>query len=427
MLPETRIKIDSILLFILVLPFVMTYRIGIGDTPYWLFAIIFLLLTGYLILDLINMTRKRFMMLKNITLFTLIAVVIVSSFFSAIIVRHKNHPIYMIHDIILQQEAAIQFFLHGKNPYAETYFGTFMEQWNYSDKEVNPALYHFVMEPFYLVSALPFYYVSNHTIGYFDGRIPLVFLFAVVIVTGYFIVNDSEQQRLFMILLAFHPSILPYTLEGRSDIYMFAFLLLGFYFLSRGKNMLSAITLALAFTVKQSAWPLFPFYFLYLLWREKNIIKVSFPLIVFTSIFLIIVLPFFLWNPHAFIDSTISFLSGSTAHSYPISGYGLGSMLLQFGLITDKSAYYPFVIWQLLFCIPVFFALVVYLKKHVTVKRMIVCYGLFLFLFWYLSRYFNNSHLAYLSLVFLTAYFWPENEEKKKKNKSANTQIRAKT
>jgi uncharacterized membrane protein len=333
----------------------------------------------------------------------------------------------MIHDIILQQEAAIQFFLHGKNPYAETYFGTFMEQWNYSDKEVNPALYHFVMEPFYLVSALPFYYVSNHTIGYFDGRIPLVFLFAVVIVTGYFIVNDSEQQRLFMILLAFHPSILPYTLEGRSDIYMFAFLLLGFYFLSRGKNMLSAITLALAFTVKQSAWPLFPFYFLYLLWREKNIIKVSFPLIVFTSIFLIIVLPFFLWNPHAFIDSTISFLSGSTAHSYPISGYGLGSMLLQFGLITDKSAYYPFVIWQLLFCIPVFFALVVYLKKHVTVKRMIVCYGLFLFLFWYLSRYFNNSHLAYLSLVFLTAYFWPENEEKKKKNKSANTQIRAKT
>ena len=37
-----NIKFDSILLFVLVIPFIMTYRIGPNDTPYWLFGLIFL-------------------------------------------------------------------------------------------------------------------------------------------------------------------------------------------------------------------------------------------------------------------------------------------------------------------------------------------------------------------------------------------------
>ncbi len=408
---STKIRFDSILLFALVIPFIMAYRIGTGDTPpYWLFAIIFLLLTGYSLIDLLPLPYLQFARWKNIALITTIIVVVGSAFTSAIIVRHKTHPIYMIHDIILQQEAAIQFLVHGKNPYAETYFGTFMEQWHYADNEVNPALYHFVMQPFYLLSAIPFYFVSNHTIGYFDGRIPLLVLFAIMICIGYFIAQEQEQKRLCMILLAFHPSLLQYTLEGRSDVYMYVFLLAGFYFLQKRSYMLTAILFALAFAIKQSAWPLMPFYLLYIYWKEKNIKKVIISLVLFLLTFSIVVVPFVVWNPAAFYDSTIAFLSGTTKYSYPISGYGLGSLLLQLGVIKDKFAYYPFTFWQLGIGIPVFFVLGVYFKKLPSVKRMILCYGLFLFLFWYLSRYFNNSHLAYLSLVFITVYFWPEEE-----------------
>lgn len=419
---STKIRFDSILLFALVIPFVMAYRIGTGDTPpYWLFGVIFLLLTGYILIDLLRLSDVQFTKWKNIVLVATMIIVIGSAFTSAIIVRHKTHPIYMIHDIILQQEAALQFLVHGKNPYAETYFGTFMEQWHYADNEVNPALYHFVMEPFYLVSAVPFYVLSNHTIGYFDGRIPLLVLFALMIGTGYFIAENPEQKRLFMILLAFHPSLLQYTLEGRSDVYMYAFLLLGFYLLQKRKYVITAILLALAFAIKQSAWPLMPFYLLYLYWKEKDIKKVATSTAIFLLSFSLVVLPFIVWNPSAFYDSTIAFLSGTTKYSYPISGYGLGSLLLQFGVIKDKFAYYPFTFWQLGVGIPALLMLGVYFKQLPSVKRMILCYGLFLFLFWYLSRYFNNSHLGYLSLVLITAYFWPEEEAAPVKSSGKNS------
>ena len=121
---------------------------------------------------------------------------------------------------------------------------------------------------------------------------------------------------------------------------------------------------------------------------------------------MVIMLPFYLWNPKAFLESTIFYLSGNDPHSYPVSGYGLGSLLHELGFIRNVHAYYPFVYWQVGIGIPVLAFLVWYLYKKATVGRLIFSYGVFLFVFWYLARYFNNSHLGYLSMVFITAYFW---------------------
>ena len=134
-------------------------------------------------------------------------------------------------------------------------------------------------------------------------------------------------------------------------------------------------------------------------------------LIPFTVTFTAIMLPFYLWDPNSFMEDTISYLSGTIPTSYPISGYGLGMLLSELGFITNRIAYYPFIIWQILIVLPVLFFLTRYLIKQPTVKRMIVSYGILLFVYWYLSRYFNNSHLGYISLVFITAYFWPEHEK----------------
>lgn len=405
-----NIKLDSVLLFALVIPFIMTYRISPGDTPFWLFGFIFLSLLFYFCLDLMRFNEKTYFLLKQLVLWLLIVGVVGSAFVSAIIVRHKTHPIYMIHDIILQQEAAIRFFLDGKNPYEVTYFGTPLEEWNYSDKEVNPALYHFVMEPFYVLFALPFYFISNHTIGYFDGRIPLLFLFLILLIAAEFIPKEQDQKRVFVTLLAFNPAMLPYTLEGRSDIFMFAFLFFGFYLLYKQKYFLSGVPIALSFAVKQSAWPILPFYIAFLYFKTKNAAQTLKNLSPFILTFLIIILPFFLWNQKAFLDSTVFYLSGNTTHSYPISGYGFGSMLEQIGFIKDVKGYYPFYIWQIAIGLPILIILIMYLKRFPTVGKLILSYGIFLFVFWYLSRYFNNSHLGYLSLIFVIAYFFPESK-----------------
>src|SRR3989344_2894776 len=163
------ISIGAVLLFALSIPVVMGYRIlPIEGTPYWLVGILFVLLT-------VNILRPK---LIKFLLWPIIIIVLGATMMTAIVDRSKTAPIYGVHDIILQQEAAMRYILEGKNPYKETYFNTPLAAWHYAElgKEVvNPALYHFVMPPWYLLFPFPFYFVSTPLFGFFDGRMPLLF------------------------------------------------------------------------------------------------------------------------------------------------------------------------------------------------------------------------------------------------------------
>src|SRR3989344_4056941 len=315
-----KLHLDSILLFTFVVPFIMNYRLSSGITPYWLFGLIFLSLLIYLVLDIYPLKERIYKFLKRSFLVLIVLLVLGSSFSAAIIVRHQTSPVYMIHDIVIQQESAIRFLLHGKNPYEATYFGTPLEQWNYDPRDINPALYHFVMEPFYLIFAIPFYLISTRTIGFFDGRIPLLFLFFASSVFAFFLPDEEKNKRLFAVLLLFSPALLPYALEGRSDFFMFAFFIASLFFLKKQQFVLSIIFLALAFGVKQSIWFILPFHFLYTQYTTKDIIKTVKTYIPFIFILSFINVPFLLWNKKAYIDSTILYLSGNTLNSYPVSG-----------------------------------------------------------------------------------------------------------
>jgi hypothetical protein len=402
------IKLSSILLFTFVIPFIMTVSLAPFSTPHWLFGLIFLFLLTYLALDLTRI--KNIYFLKQVVLWGTILLVLGSSFRAIIIERHVTHPIYKIHDMPLQQELAIRFLLDGKNPYSESYEGTFLEQWNYSDKEKNPALYHFVLPPLYVLFAVPFYFLSNATLGYFDARIPLLFLFFSVLVMGHFLIKNKENRLLFSTLFAFNPAMLGYTLEGRSDVFMFSFLFASLFLLYKERLFLAGVPMGLAFAVKQSVWPIFPLYVLYLFLKTKSFKTTVRNTLSLLLVFSALVLPFLIWDYKSFLDSTVFYLSGNLENSYPISGYGFGKFLNQIGVIKDTHQYFPFHVIQLLLGLPALFVLYKFLKKKLTVSRLIVAYGIFLFVFWYFSRYFNNSHLAYLSMVFITAYFWPDNE-----------------
>ena len=406
----SKLRLDSILAFILIVPFIMTVRIWPEDTPYWLFALIFSGLLSYLFLDVLKLKKEAYEMLKNAMIWALVLVVIVSSFGSEIIVRHQSSPTYNVHDILVQQEIAMRFLLDGKNPYSETYFSTPLENWHYSETEINPALYHFVMQPSYLLFALPFSALTGTILGYFDGRIPLVSLLLLSLLVGFKLLKDGEKRRSFILLLGFNPLMILYTLEGRSDFFMYGFLMTGLYFLYKKKLLLSAALLAFAFTVKQSVWPLFPLYIGYLWFTNKDNGNLYKTIAVFAAVFLSIVLPFFLWDPKAFLDSTIFYLSGNIPNSYPISGYGFGMLLHELGFIKSLKENFPFVIPQVVVGIPLLLGLLRYLKNNLSVKSLILTYGIFLFVYWYFSRYFNNSHVVFLSILFTTAYFWPENE-----------------
>ena len=410
-----RFSLSSILLPILVIPIIMTYRINAGETNYLQFGAIFLCFFANLLIDVLNLNNNLYVKLKYFFFFAVLVLAVGGAFVSSIVVRHQVAPVFQIHDIILQLEAAIRFFLDGINPWQATYHNTHMAAWHFSDTLENPALYHFVMMPMYLLFSLPFYWLSNHTIGYFDGRIPLFLLFFSLIPLIFALVKDREQRFLFTLILLLNPAMFLYTLEGRSDYFMFAFLFASLCLLYWRRYGWAGVAMALAFTVKQSVWPILPLYIIFIYINSNGLIQTTKRLLSFVLVFTGITLPFFLWNPQAFLNSTVLYLSGNTVHSYPISGYGLGMLLHQFGIIKDLSASYPFIVWQIIIIGPLLVSLYLLLRKNTSVRMFIFTYGILLFAYWYLSRYFNNSHVAYLSMVFITAYFWPDDKAIKHK------------
>lgn len=407
---KLRFSLSSVILAALLVPIIMTYRIFPSDTNFIQFGLIFLGIFINFVLDVLPINEKKYTLYKYITFWSVLALAVGGAFISAIIVRHLAAPTFQIHDIILQLEAAVRFFIDGSNPWASTYHNTFMASWNYSDTAENPALYHFVMMPFYLLFSLPFSYIANNTIGYFDGRIPLFVLYLTSLISAFLFIKEREKKLIFTSILALNPAMFAYTLEGRSDVFMFAFLFVGLIFLGKKKFTLAGIILALAFSVKQSVWPLLPLYVGYIYFVSKKHTDIFKRLIPFIATFTIIVGPFLLWDVGAFLNSTVFYLSGNTLHSYPISGYGLGVLLHQLGLIQDLNAPYPFVIWQVIFVVPILIVLLSFLKRYPNVKVLLFSYALLIFVYWYMSRYFNNSHVGYLTMIFATAYFWPDVE-----------------
>lgn len=396
MLPQI---LDSVLLFALAIPVVMQYRIlPIPGTPYWLFGILFSLLVVNCFFSFNNSNRY-----KNWFLVAVLMITVGGATITAMVDRAKTAPVYGVHDIILQQEAAMRYLIVGKNPYQETYFGTPVEDFHYGElgrDAVNPALFHFVMPPWYLLFPFLFYYTSIPVFGFFDGRMALLCTMVLLLITLWFWFKDKAIARLAIVLTALSPAVIGYFIEGRSDVFALSWLMVSILMLSRKKYVWSGVLLALALLSKQTTWFMVPFFAVYL-WLQHP--KAGFWKTVVAAMVtgVIIVLPFLLWNVAAFIDSVILYLTGNTANSYPVSGYGLSMLLYDAGKISDIHAYYPFIVWQIGFALPVMVLLLLWVRKKPTESKFMLSYAVFLSAYWYLSRYFNNSHLGYLSMFFV--------------------------
>lgn len=396
--------LSSVLLFAFSIPVVTHYRIlPVPGTPYWLFGILFFSLFLHLMLSFTSIWGR----VRNVLFWMILVIVLGGTMVTAIADRGNTAPAYGVHDIILQQEAAMRYLLEGKNPYKETYFGTPVEQFNYDEPgntdAVNPALFHFVMPPWYLLFPFGFYFTTIPLLGYFDGRIPLL----VLTFTMLFLVSRWFRRRevghLAVTLLAISPATVDFLMEGRSDFFALFWLVWAFYLFDKKHAVWSGIVYGLALVSKQTTWFSLPFYLAYVWWKTKN-----------TKLFLTIVLgvfvtasaivaPFFLWDAKAYLESTVFYLSGTGSNSYPIAGYGWGMVLLGLGIIKNLHAEYPFFIWQIIFGMPILFVLLRLLKKNLSLSFVWFGYAAFLFVVWYFSRYFNNSHLGYLSSLFVLA------------------------
>ncbi len=321
-----------------------------------------------------------------------------------ILLRHQSQPYLYAHDGLVQNEAAVRMVLAGRNPYVETYYNTAVAHvpFNVSGISLNPALDHYAYLPLTFLLPLPFQALFENAGGWFDQRMLHLVLLLIMLAVAAALAQRLSDRLTLLIILGLNPLFVGPFIEGRNDILVLFWLVLTVAGLQRGKLNQAAVTLALACATKHPAWVFVPFYCVYASdhgnWRQR-MSRIKIPLIIFCSIAGILILPWFLWNPPAFIDDVINYLTGSSITSYPISGIGFGSWLISVGLLSSNTAQFPFGIFQLAIGLPL---LLIVLRRQWTEKNLntaVAGYGLILFVLQFFSRLFNDNYLGLIIAV----------------------------
>lgn len=390
-------SIDVILLLVVGAPLVPQVDQVVG-------ALLILTIGSYAVLDTVARSSlwaapvPRVFNLKLTLVMLAIFLVVVLPTVSGIMMRKATTPWQYIHDGAIQIEESIKYLLQAKDPYAEDYLGTPLAEWEYAfeGEEENPALYHNAYLPFIFLFSTPFYLIVTYVTGWYDQR--LVYLLLFVCTLWPLMKHAAKPSRKLSLLIVFGLNFFAasYTIWGGNDGFVMFWLIVSTYLLQKDKTTLSALSLGLACVSKQTAWLFVPF-FLAHLWikapgpRKWASLRKAYPLFLVP---LLVILPFLLWDAAALVEDTFLYLSGQTASSYPIVGLGFGGLLVAAGLIRDNTVYFPFMLFQAIFCLPLLVFLLRSQLSDNTVRRCWLGYGLLLLTFTFFSRFFSDFYLG---------------------------------
>lgn len=419
------VRFSTILLFILIPTYLFSKKFSTEWEYLFYFLLSLLALMGIVAVDLLPAFSRKpayFYNLSKLGLLSfLLIIIILVPFLSGIQIRNQGNQYAFVHDSIVQTEEAIKYLLSGKNFYTEDYLNTPLANWSEGKlgqvftKEIflNPAVYHYIYLPFYVLFSVPFYLLFHFLFGWYDQRIVHLFVFFSFLILLFKIKGVNEKTFIASILIIFNPAFVNFFIEGRNDIFIIFWIMLTVYFLSQEKYRLSALSFALACVSKQFAWFLFPFFWIFIYYknnpagttmigRTKKTLRLIYPFFVVSAV---IVLPFLIWDFPSFWQDVILYPSGKLPTSYPITGFGFSEFILILRLgVSTMYDYFPFWIIQLTVCFPLFVFLWKLQKKHNNLSQMLAGYGIFLFVFWFFSRYFNDSYFNYVIIIFILAY-----------------------
>lgn len=337
-----------------------------------------------------------------------------------IILRRQTMPSAYIHDGAIQIEESAKFILAGKNPYVENYIQTPLVNWKLKigGAEENPALYHNAYLPFMFLSQIPFYLLSERVIGWFDIRFVFLGMFLGLLFVLSRWVSESNRRMALLLLVALNPFFVTFFVEGRNDVFVLFWIALAIELMRQKRVAWSALVLGLACASKLTAWFLIPFWMLYVLqppmpqlvnWMYDNKLNIVRRLLPLGATITIIILPFFLWNPGAFIDDVWFYPNGTSAIApYPVYGYGFNILMQALGLLPANAFYSPFEILQWIIGLPLLFFLMWRQIRSNTVTQMWFSYALLLGVMGYFSHVLNDNHIGFILILFTIAMFCEE-------------------
>jgi hypothetical protein len=403
--PRSPISLDALVFALLCaayLPmrFIVPTPPFIPDSPATILLIVAVM--GYFALDLINVqstrSREQILRIKWLLVACALAPIIFAPVIMNTFLRQQSAPYLHVHDGLVQTEVAMQFVLAGKNPYFETYYQTPMAlvPFYMQGVQVNPALEHFPYLPLTFLLPLPLQALMGSR---FDLRYVHLIFFSAMLLVATRMTQNPQKRLLLVMALGLNPLLVGPLAEGRNDVMVLSWLIFTWALLQRGHFTASAITLALACGTKHPAVVFVPFYFIYLSqqgnWhvRARRVLK---PMIIWAGITAMIIAPWFLMNPGAFIDSTLNFFNGTSAVSIPISGFSFGMLLVSLGLLSSNMAQFPFGVLQIALGMPVLFVLLRQQWRKPNLPAAIAGFAIMLFILQFFSRNFYDNYLGLL-------------------------------
>ncbi len=356
---------------------------------------------------------------KLITLYAIIALLVVGKTGLLISLRHQSVPWSYSHDGgVIQTETTIEYFFSGKNPYVEDYVDTPMAQWGIN--EYRTALYHYPYLPLMFVFSAPFFSLAHNTIGWFDERMVYLPLFALMLALVPLMVRGKREKLLAIMFIGLNPIMAEDVIFGVSDPFVLFWVVLAVWLLAKkhSQPLWASAALGLACAAKPTAWFLVPFWLLYLLkdtWGARLLPSVSrWGALAKTAlrrawtlpvVSLALLLPYFAWNPFAMYDDVWRWSAGQGETGYQIWGWGASNLVLGFGWVADRFEYFPFIVPQVVIAVPVLIWLFRRQLKANTISTMLWGYAVFLLVFFYFSRFMQPNYLGFLGSVLALAYF----------------------
>lgn len=388
-------------------------------------------LLAYLVIDLLAADRPRSapaaQRAKLALVWLIIAFTVLLPTVKLALLRHENLPHSYSHDGgVLQTEAALDFFLAGRNPYVEDYRDTPMAEWGLP--EFRTALDHYPYLPWTFVFSAPARLASEAVLGWYDQRFVylLVFVAALILATRLTPPSRPRWRLALLMLLGLNPIMGLDLIFGQNDLFVWAWIVLALFLLPRTVRSspltvhrspftvnhshfwLSSLAFGLACASKPTAWFMAPFFALLLVWDQIDswraipraipaMLRRGWPAL---AAFALLVGPYLLWNAAALIDDVWRWAAGSSATHYQIWGWGASNFVLAFGGLSSRFDQWPFWIPEVIVALPLLLWLGARQARRNTLAAACWHYALLLFGFLTVSRFLNENYLGYI-LAFL--------------------------
>lgn len=371
----------------------------------------------YLIADRLPAPRAE-IALKWTALCAILVTALVLPTTKLILLRDQSGPASYTHDGgVIQTEAATAYFLTGRNPYVETYVETPMAEWGFD--EFRTALYHYPYLPWTFVFSAPAYLVGQAA-GFYDQRLVYLALMLVALGLTTRLAADTPGRLALVALLGLNPVMNLDLVFGQNDSFVLAWILYALAAWHGGRRagaagrdaragwITASVCYGLACASKPTAWFFAPFFGLLLLQDKplrmaeagallRTLLVRSLPAL---GVFVALVGPYLLWDWWAIYEDVWRWSNGLGETGYQIWGWGASNFILALGWVGGRFDQWPFLLLQAALALPLLLWFLWRQWHANTLANACGHYAVFLFAFFYGSRFLNENYLGFI-LAFL--------------------------